>query len=292
MLAPSHPADEGRRLARLRRLAILDTEAESVLDTYTRLAAAGTGMPMALISLVDEDRQWFKSAVGLPQGASTPRSVSFCGHAILGDSVFEVPDATQDERFRDNPLVTGEPRVAHYAGVPLTLSGGERVGTLCVFDLAPGRLTPQQRSLLVELAEGVSDLLKQREQALLGHDSELGTLEALAEHAPVGMFSCDRSGQLVRTNRQWAEIMGLDGAQPAGRDGWMRAIHPDDLPVVASRWARALVEQAPYEGRARLVKNHGNAWIEFRATRPPAGRPGGWPASSRRGRPAARRPAP
>lgn len=107
MKKPPSLENESLRLGALHRLGLLDTEPEAVLDNFTRLAVTITGMPIALLSLVDHDRQWWKSAIGLPQGGYTSRDLSFCGHAIAGDELFEVDDATCDERFADNPLVTG-----------------------------------------------------------------------------------------------------------------------------------------------------------------------------------------
>lgn len=115
-------------------------------------AATQLDMPIALLSLVDADRQWFLVRVGLDV-AEMPRAVSFCGHAICGDDLFVVEDAQRDERFADNPLVTGAPYIRFYAGAPLKSPNGYRVGTLCVIDTQPRGLTPQQRMLLYALAD-------------------------------------------------------------------------------------------------------------------------------------------
>src|ERR1700752_1549332 len=115
MLTPALPADENTRLDTLRALNILDTSPEERFDRLTRLAKRLFGVPIALVNLVDADRQWFKSCVGL-SATETPRDISFCGHAILGDDILLVPDAGVDERFHDNPLVTGDPNIRFYAG--------------------------------------------------------------------------------------------------------------------------------------------------------------------------------
>jgi signal transduction histidine kinase len=155
---------ESRRLSRLHSLALLDTEPEAFLDSFTELAARLTDMPIALISLIDSDRQWLKSAIGLPRGTQTPRDISFCQYAIKGDDFFEVEDASLDPRFADNPLVCSDPHIAHYAGSPLVMPGGERIGTLCVMGHTPGRLNLRARDLLLALSRGIVSVLLLRER--------------------------------------------------------------------------------------------------------------------------------
>lgn len=153
------PEDEQQRLGELARFEVLDTEADERFDRLTRLVAGLLDVPIALVSLVDRDRQWFKSRVGL-QAEETPRDISFCAHAILGDDVFEVADASSDERFSDNPLVTDDPSIRFYAGAPLRTGGGLRVGTLCAIDRVPRTLSAPQRRLLSDLAAIVVDELE------------------------------------------------------------------------------------------------------------------------------------
>ena len=151
MQAPPKPADEATRLASLQALQILDTEAEERFDRLTRLASRLFDVPIALVSLVDENRQWFKSCQGL--GASeTSRDISFCGHAILGDDILLIRDATGDERFHDNPLVTGDPNIRFYAGCPLRVRNGSKIGTLCLIDREPRDFTDEDLALLRDLA--------------------------------------------------------------------------------------------------------------------------------------------
>ena len=151
MQVPSKPADEAERISTLRALNILDTSPEERFDRLTRLAKRLFGVPIALVSLVDEDRQWFKSRQGL-SASETPRDVSFCGHAILGSDVFLIPDAAQDPRFHDNPLVTDAPFVRFYAGCPLTVPNGSRLGTLCLIDREPREFSEEDLDLLRDLA--------------------------------------------------------------------------------------------------------------------------------------------
>ncbi len=142
--------DEAERLASLRAHRLLDTPPEERFDRITRIASALFDVPTALVSLVDADRQWFKSRQGL-DATETPRDMAFCAHAILGDDVMVVPDALRDDRFADNPLVTGPPRVRFYAGVPLSGSQGRTLGTLCLLDSRVRELDEAQRRLLRDL---------------------------------------------------------------------------------------------------------------------------------------------
>ena len=127
MRKPDFPADEQRRLQALRDLELLDTPAEERFDRLTRIAQSVFQAPIALVSLVDAQRQWFKSRQGL-DATETPRDISFCGHAILGDEVFYIPNALEDPRFADNPLVAGAPDIRFYAGAPLASADGYKLG--------------------------------------------------------------------------------------------------------------------------------------------------------------------
>jgi diguanylate cyclase (GGDEF)-like protein len=151
MLEPALPKDEVRRLAALRSTDQLFTPSEERFDRITRLASRLLGTPIALVSLVADKCQWFKSAQGLDV-TETPREISFCGHAILGEETFVVEDAARDQRFLDNPLVTGDPNIRFYAGHPLHTADGSRVGTLCVIDRNPRKFTPEQLEVLRDLA--------------------------------------------------------------------------------------------------------------------------------------------
>jgi signal transduction histidine kinase/CheY-like chemotaxis protein len=161
MPAAPLPPDESRRLAALLQCRVLDTAPETGFDDLTQLAAELCETPIALVSLVAESRQWFMSRVGLPV-TETPRDHAFCGYAILADEPLVIPDATRDPRTADNPLVTGEPGIRFYAGVPLRLSTGEAVGTLCVIDLEPRDLAPPQLVTLRRLAGQAASQLELR----------------------------------------------------------------------------------------------------------------------------------
>ena len=169
-LAAVATSDESRRLAILRCLGILDSEREPAFDGLVECAARALGTPIALVSLIDAQRQWFKAAFGLA-ARETPREQAFCAHAIHAAQLLEVEDASTDPRFATNPLVTGAPHVRFYAGQPLAV-GGVNVGTLCVIDTRPRRLDDDQRRLLRQLAAAASELMAGRLRILELHDEQ------------------------------------------------------------------------------------------------------------------------
>jgi GAF domain-containing protein len=154
-------ANEQERLRSLRSYKILDTDPEQAFDDLTLIASQICGAPMALITLVDEDRQWFKSRIGTDIRES-PRSISFCAHAIQQKGIFTVPDALNDPRFRDNPVVKGNPHIRFYAGAPIESSNGQALGTLCVIDYVPRTLTEDQNHALQALERQMAAQLELR----------------------------------------------------------------------------------------------------------------------------------
>lgn len=212
--------EEVRRLMRLHDLQVLDTLPEPVFDAITASAAQTCSVPIALISLIDSQRQWFKSAVGLPGVSQTPRDVAFCDHAIRQSGLFEVPDALLDDRFASNPLVTGQPDIRFYAGAPIVMADGERIGTVCVIDREPRQLDAQQRAMLLSLAAIASSLLAQR-QTLLDVTHRLAESEArvrrLYEATPAILHSIDKDGRLVDVSNRWLALMGYERAEVVGR---------------------------------------------------------------------------
>lgn len=158
------PKNESRRLKVLWQYDVLDTVPEEVFDDLTDLAAHICEAPIALISLIDEDRQWFKSKIGTSL-AETSRDISFCAHAIMHESLFIIPDASKDPRFRNNPLVIGPQKIRFYAGAPLITPDGYPLGTLCVLDNKPRELRPEQQQALRVLAHHVVSQLELRRHA-------------------------------------------------------------------------------------------------------------------------------
>ena len=151
MLEAPCPQDDEQRLAALHSLGLLDTPPEQRFNRITRTAARLFKVPIATITLVDRSRQWFKSRFGLFI-AETPRNISFCGHAIMGEDMLVVEDALKDERFRDNPLVTGAPYIRFYAGRPLSTPSGAKLGTLCLIDREPRSFSEEDRLTLEDMA--------------------------------------------------------------------------------------------------------------------------------------------
>ncbi len=243
MIPASLPPNEEQRLAALQRYAVLDSMPERDFDDITRLASSICGVPIALVSLIDADRQWFKSRVGL-DATETPRDLAFCAHAIHGADVLIVPNALEDERFADNPLVTSGPAIRFYAGTPLFTSDDFALGTLCVIDTVPRELAPDQIESLKALGRQVVSQLElrraAREQERLNEELKAGEqrFRALAEDSPVGIFETDADGSCTYMNARWQEIYGLDATEARG-DGWARSIHPDDREKVAGEWDRA-----------------------------------------------------
>jgi len=163
MTAPV-PKNEKQRLKVLWQYSVLDTMPEEIFDDLTELAARICEAPVALITLVDEDRQWFKAKVGISIN-ETSRDISFCAHAITQPGLFIVPDATRDERFAKNPLVKSDPKVRFYAGAPLVSPDGYALGTLCVIDKVPRELRPEQKQALRILARHVVSQLELRRRS-------------------------------------------------------------------------------------------------------------------------------
>lgn len=192
MIRPEIPLDEQSRLKTLRSLEILDSHAEERFDRLTRMAKQAFGVPIALVSLIDENRQWFKSRIGLSV-RETARDISFCGHAILGSEVFVIPDATKDARFTDNPLVLNEPHIRFYAGCPLKVMDGHKIGTLCIIDRKPRDFSQGDSELLKDLAVMVEKELMALQLATLDEMTHLPNRRGFIAIATKSLALCARN---------------------------------------------------------------------------------------------------
>jgi len=213
------PANERERLSVLRSYEILDTESEEAFDAMVQLASYICQTPIAAISLVDEGRQWFKSAVGLDV-KETSRDLSFCAHAILQDGALVVADARCDERFSDNPLVMCSSGIRFYAGIPLTTSGGYRLGALCVIDKVPRELSSTQLAAIKTLADNVMahlELVKSHKQARL-HIDHLELAASIFKAASEAMFVSDADNCILTVNPAFTSITGYTQEEIVGKN--------------------------------------------------------------------------
>jgi diguanylate cyclase (GGDEF)-like protein/PAS domain S-box-containing protein len=217
-MQPARPRDnESESLAVLQALEVLDTEAEALFDALVQAASLACDAPVSLISLLDHDRQWFKANVGLPGVSETPRDLAFCAHAVLDDGLMEVPDAQLDPRFHDNPLVVGDPNIRFYAGVPLRMSGGQAIGTLCVIDRVPRSLNEGQKAVLRHLGAAAQSALEQRRQAQNFIESE-NRYRALVEDQTELMSLATPEGVLTFVNQAYAHAHRSSPEAMVGRN--------------------------------------------------------------------------
>jgi diguanylate cyclase (GGDEF)-like protein/PAS domain S-box-containing protein len=227
------PPDEADRIKALRRLGLLDTPPAESFDRFTRLAARAVDVPIALISLVDDTRQWFKSRYGLDL-VQTPREVSFCAHAVLERQPLLVRDATLDPRFVRNSLVTGAPHIRAYLGIPIFTLDGHVIGTLCAIDRRPRNFDHQDVEALSDLAKLLQDAIHAKELAaqtdnLLRLATENEQLfRDTFEKAAIGMSHTNLAGQLVRINQHACDMLGYT-AEELIHKSFVDITHPDDI---------------------------------------------------------------
>ncbi len=237
MPAAAYPTNEAERQELLDSLRLLDTEAEEVFDRITRLVARLLKVPTALFSLVDADRQWFKSRVGM-ETLETPREQAFCAHAILQDQPLVVADAATDARFADNPLVTGAPNIRFYAGVPIRSSGGLPIGTLCAIDDHARVLTADELCIMIDLADIVQKEVQYRERlAVAGRhleqseavlDASEARFRTIFDLASIGIAVLSPHGGWLSVNRALCDIVGYT-EEELMRKTFQDITHPDDL---------------------------------------------------------------
>lgn len=261
MKKPEIPSNESDRLNSLCALNLLDTAAEERFDRITRLAKRFFDTSIALVSLVDANRQWFKSRQGI-DAAETPREISFCGHAILSDDIFCIPNAMEDERFADNPLVTDKPNIRFYAGAPLKSTDGFNIGTLCVIDDKPHQHTPEELSVLRDLADCVQEELRrgdllEKAQTFIEQEARLNHLMHVS---PGVVYACEASNNHVFTfiSQNISELLGYTPEQLiADKNFWIQCIHPDDIESVLHAFdLKADINIEEYEYRLRHANGH------------------------------------
>ncbi|WP_375742623.1 ATP-binding protein [Corallococcus interemptor] len=266
MLPPPTPADEPRRLQALRSLCLLDTPAHERFDRIVRAASHLFRVPIALVSLVDEDRQWFKARHGLDV-LETPREQSFCAHAILSPATFIVPDALKDPRFHDNPLVLGAPFVRFYAGHPLRAADGSRVGTLCLIDSRPRDFPDADRAALADMAawaEGELNALDEREAR-----TALEQQERFFEVSVDMLCIAAMDGTFLRLSRAWSRTLGFSDAELYTTSLVDLALE-EDRAATARHLARAHegVPVLQFEHRARC-RDGSWRWLQWNAVPDP-----------------------
>jgi diguanylate cyclase (GGDEF)-like protein/PAS domain S-box-containing protein len=234
--------DEALRLDSLRALDLLDTDPEPEFDELVRIAAAICEVPISTMTLVDERRQWFKAAVGVAH-RENPREISFCSRAIERPDFFVVEDASKDERFSSNPLVTAEGGIRFYAGMPLEGPGGYRLGTLCVIDTVPRRLSYLQRDTLMVLAHQVmarmelrlqrralEKILREKEELARELKASEQIFRAFMDNSPFVSFMKSSDGRYIYYNKRTAEVFGIESGEWLGTTD--REHFPDELATI------------------------------------------------------------
>ena len=275
---PPQPDNEAQRMARLRELMVLDSAAEPLFDSLARMASQACGVPMGLLSLVDAERQSFKAHVGLDGVSETPRDLAFCSHAIAQDTLFEVADATLDPRFAANPLVSGRPDIRFYAGAPLVLPGGERVGTLCVMDRQPRSLTAAQQQTLRALAQLATEALLMRrdlvhrtlavrssfEQALASSEARH---RAIVEEQSEFVSLARADGSLLYLNPAYARHFGRSTAELLNSSLY-DLVDAADRSLVRERAAWVLSTGEVLDSENRMLSPDGSAcWVAWTNSR-------------------------
>ncbi|HEY0704800.1 MAG TPA: diguanylate cyclase [Candidatus Acidoferrales bacterium] len=267
---PKVPADESARLETLLGYELLDTAAEAAFDDLVKLASQVCGTPIGLVTLVAQERQWFKARVGL-DATETPRDVAFCAHAINDTKTFVVEDVSKDARFAANPLVLGEPHIRFYAGVPLAAPNGQNLGTLCVIDRVPHTLSPAQEEALRILARQVMTQIELRKKMRMAENA-LHELEVAERALRVtderfrdildnmrGMVqSLDMEGRFLYVNRAWRQKLGYTEEEVATLP-FSKVIHPDEMGRSKEIFERAVRGEVFKTLPGRLITKDGRS---------------------------------
>ncbi|MFY0599011.1 MAG: PAS domain S-box protein [Cyclobacteriaceae bacterium] len=266
MIEPQTPQNENERLRALEEYKILDTLPEDIYDDITKIAAQISDSPIALISLVDDTRQWFKSHHGLDV-SETPKKIAFCAHAIgEPDKILEVSDSFEDERFHDNPLVTGKPHVRFYAGAPLKDKNGYPLGTLCVIDHKVKNLSKTQKQALWALSRQVVALLELRKQNHISKAME-SDLKDILENLGDGVFELDSEGKTIYVNAKMGQMLNRPHEEIVKTPVW-DMIHKEDVEQMKIFYAdmfRNGITECSYTYRLNPAQKP-PLWVEQRTT--------------------------
>lgn len=257
------PDNELVRLATLKKYGILDTEPDAALDAVVQLAAYICQTPIAAISLVDENRQWFKAITGL-NAKETSRDIAFCAHAILNNETMIVPDATKDERFCDNPLVTSPPDIRFYAGVPLATPSGEHLGTLCVIDRVARELSPAQLDAVNVLAKNVMahlDLRLSHKQAR-DHIDDLQISAMIFDSASEAILVTDADNLIVSINPAFTLLTGYDFNDVVGKNPKILSSGRQGKEFYESMW-ESLNITGHWDGELWNKRKNGEEYVEW-----------------------------
>jgi PAS domain S-box-containing protein len=274
------PANEEERLQQLHGLDILDTPPEPAFDRITRHVARVFRAPMALVSLVDEHRQWFKSRLGV-DATETPRSIAFCAHVVAGESVMVVPDAKQDCRFSSNPLVTGPLGIRFYAAAPIRIGDCCNIGTLCFMDTVPRpELTSEETTMLSDFADVIASELEMRSEVRKRRQAEaaLGASESryrsVVDNVKEVIFQTDAEGRWTFLNRAWSEVTDFPVEETLGKN-FLEFVHHEDRQRNEELYASLIAGRKEYcRHEVRYKTRHGDfRWVEVyaRLTLDPAG---------------------
>ena len=271
------PPNEAERIQLLHALNLLDTAAEPAFDHITHLVAQILRVPIALVSLVDTERQWFKSKVGL-DASETPREIAFCAHTIMGSEPMVVTDATQDVRFANNPLVVGTPGIRFYAGVPIMSSGGLALGTLCAIDSIPRTLTADEEGILISLGKLISKEVQLREMVVLARSqmdrsalviqAAVARFQTVFERAGVGMALVAPDGEWISVNDALCQIVGYNRDELLQRS-FREITHVDDLDADLNLLQQLTSNEIDrYELEKRYVGKNGKlVWVNLVVTK-------------------------
>ncbi|PZQ65901.1 MAG: hypothetical protein DI570_00345 [Phenylobacterium zucineum] len=271
---PANSATEARRLAALRALDILDTQPEAIFDSLTNLAAQTFQTPVAVVSLIDANRQWFKSCLGL-DSKETARDVAFCDHTIRQARTLIIPDALADPRFRDNPLVTGDPNIRFYAGAPLSTPEGHKLGSLCVIDFRPRHdFGATEAAQLEAMAEAVSAAMQLRRDVrafvTLERDLQAAQAQVQRHEQELAFLTANSADLILRIDPAsvitWASPSSRHyGYEPAEVVGVFAGdlIHPEDRPKFAARRPErfAAIGDLAGERREYRIRTKAGGWI-------------------------------